>query len=47
MDMLDLGNPDINGRSLPESMGVEEARAETAEGSPTCCGTRWAQRGRF
>ena len=31
MDMLDLGNPDINWPQLAGSMGVEGARAETAE----------------
>jgi len=31
MDMLDLGNPDINWPQLAASMGVEGARAETAE----------------
>jgi acetolactate synthase I/II/III large subunit len=31
MDMLDLGNPDINWTQLAGSMGVEGARAETTE----------------
>ncbi len=31
MDMLDLGNPDINWTQLAGSMGVEGGRAETAE----------------
>jgi acetolactate synthase-1/2/3 large subunit len=32
MDMLDLGNPDLNWPQLAGSMGVEAARTDTAEG---------------
>ena len=32
LDMMDLGNPDINWPSLANSLGVEAARADTAEG---------------
>jgi acetolactate synthase-1/2/3 large subunit len=32
MDMLDLGNPDLNWPQLAGAMGVEAARTDTAEG---------------
>jgi acetolactate synthase I/II/III large subunit len=32
LDMMDIGNPDINWPSLAQSMGVEAARTDTAEG---------------
>ena len=32
LDMMDIGNPDINWPSLANSMGVEAARTDTAEG---------------
>lgn len=32
LDMMDLGNPDIDWTSLARSMGVEAARTDTAEG---------------
>ena len=30
--MMDLGNPDLDWRRMAEAMGVEAARADTAEG---------------
>jgi acetolactate synthase-1/2/3 large subunit len=32
LDMMDIGNPDINWPSLAQAVGVEAARTETAEG---------------
>jgi acetolactate synthase-1/2/3 large subunit len=32
MDMLDLGNPDLNWPGLANAMGIEAARTDTAEG---------------
>ena len=32
LDMMDIGNPDINWPSLAQSMGVEAARTDSAEG---------------
>ena len=32
LDMMDIGNPDINWPGLANSMGVEAARTDTAEG---------------
>ena len=32
MDMLDIGNPDINWTQLAGSMGVDGARTDTTEG---------------
>src|SRR6185437_5381511 len=32
LDMMDLGNPDIDWTKMAESMGVEGARTDTAEG---------------
>ena len=31
LDMMDLGNPDLNWAKLAKAMGVEAARADTAE----------------
>jgi acetolactate synthase-1/2/3 large subunit len=32
LDMMDIGNPDINWPSLAQSMGVDGARTDSAEG---------------
>jgi acetolactate synthase-1/2/3 large subunit len=32
LEMMDLGNPDLNWVKMAEAMGVEGARADTADG---------------
>jgi len=32
LEMMDLGNPDLNWQKMAEAMGVEAARADTADG---------------
>ena len=47
LDMLDLGNPDLDWPKLADGMGVEAARAETCERFADLLGQSVTLRGRF
>ena len=46
MDMLDLGNPDIDWVKLAEGLGVEAAAADTLEGCADLMAQSFSGRGR-
>ena len=47
LDMMDIGNPDINWPNLAQSMGVEAARTDTAEGFADLLAHSLKRRGPF
>jgi acetolactate synthase I/II/III large subunit len=47
LDMMDLGNPDLDWLRLANGMGVEAARAETCEGLAELLASSFARRGPF
>jgi acetolactate synthase-1/2/3 large subunit len=47
LEMMDLGNPDLNWAKLAEGMGVEGARAETADAFADLFATSLKRKGPF
>jgi acetolactate synthase-1/2/3 large subunit len=47
LDMMDLGNPDLNWAKLAEGMGVEAARTDTADGFATLLSASLSRPGPF
>jgi len=47
LEMMDLGNPDLDWRKLAEGMGVEAARTDTADGFADLLAASLARKGPF